>query len=254
MAWHGPPPEEAPTLVFLHEGLGCVAQWREFPADLAAAAGCGALVYSRLGYGGSDPCPLHRPVRFMHNEGIQVLPELLEAAGIRKCILIGHSDGGSIAIIYAGGTVAAPLQGVITESAHLFCEDITVRSIRKAGERFKKGDLRKKLVKFHGDNVDGAFRGWHDAWLHPDFRNWNLEAYLPRINVPILAIQGEDDEYGTHAQVDAIARQAGAEANVLMIPDCGHSPHREQRITTFEAMKDFILRIFSKNPVISLSS
>ncbi|MFH1481517.1 MAG: alpha/beta hydrolase, partial [Pseudomonadota bacterium] len=195
-AWYGPPPDKAPTLVFLHEGLGCVAMWHDFPAKLSSATGCGALVYSRLGYGRSDPCPLPRPVRFMHDEGLQVLPALLEVAGIRQCILIGHSDGGSIAIIYAGGTSAIPLRGLITESAHVFCEERTVRSIQIAGENYKKGRLRKKLEKYHGDNVDCAFWGWNGAWLHPDFKNWNLEEYLPGIDVPMLVIQGEHDEYG----------------------------------------------------------
>jgi pimeloyl-ACP methyl ester carboxylesterase len=244
ITWHGPSPKEAPTLVFLHDGLGCVSMWRDFPSSLAAATGCGALVYSRLGHGRSDPCPLPRDVQFMHEEGMQVLPDLLDVAGVRDCILIGHSDGGSIAIIYAGGTSATPLRGLITESAHVFCEELTVRSIQKAGESFTRGDLRRKLEKYHGDNVDCAFWGWNGAWLHPDFRNWNLEEYLPRIRVPLLVIQGENDEYGTAAQVETIARRAGAGAEVLMLPDCGHSPHREQRAPTFQAMADFISRIF----------
>jgi pimeloyl-ACP methyl ester carboxylesterase len=181
----------------------------------------------------------------MHKEGMQVLPELLEKAGIRECILIGHSDGGSIALIYAGGTSSPLVRGLITESAHVFCEEITVRSIQQAGENYKKGNLRRKLEKYHGDNVDCAFWGWNGAWLHPDFRDWNLEEYLPGIKVPLLVIQGENDEYGTAAQVETIARHAGAGAEVLMLPDCGHSPHREQRAPTFQAMKDFISRIFS---------
>jgi pimeloyl-ACP methyl ester carboxylesterase len=243
IAWHGPSPEEAPTLVFLHEGLGCVAMWRDFPAKLSATTGCGALVYSRLGYGRSEPCALPRPVRFMHDEGLQVLPKLLEVAAIRECILIGHSDGGSIAIVYAGGTAAPFVRGLITEAAHVFCEAKTVRSIQKARENYEQEDLRRKLEKYHGDNVDCAFWGWNGAWLHPDFINWNLEEYLPGIKVPMLVIQGEDDEYGTSAQVEAIARQAGAGAEVLMLPDCGHSPHRDQSTATFQAMTDFISRL-----------
>ena len=242
-AWHGPPPEEAPTLVFLHEGLGCVALWRGFPARLAAATGCGALVYSRLGYGRSDPCALPRPVRYMHDEGLEVLPELLEVAGVRECILVGHSDGGSIALIYAGGTPAAPLRGLICEAAHVFCEDITARSIEQAGQAYRDGDLRPKLAKYHGANTDCAFRGWHDAWLHPDFRRWDLTEYLPGIAVPLLAIQGEDDPYGTPAQVEAIERGAGAGAEVVMLPDCGHCPHLEQGDAALGAMARFISRI-----------
>jgi pimeloyl-ACP methyl ester carboxylesterase len=242
IAWHGPPPEEALTLVFLHEGLGCVAMWRDFPARLAAATGCGALVYSRLGYGRSDGCCLPRPVSFMHQEGINILPEVLDAAGIKACVLVGHSDGGSIGIIYAGGTPALPLEGLITEAAHVFCEEISVRSIREAKERYLNGDLRDKLSKYHGDNVDCAFWGWNGAWLNPDFMQWNLEEYLPGIQVPMLAIQGEQDQYGSPAQLDAIARQAGGQTEALMLSNCGHSPHKDQTEATFEAMKNFILK------------
>jgi pimeloyl-ACP methyl ester carboxylesterase len=245
MVWHGPGPENAPTLVFLHEGLGCVYMWHDFPAKLAAATGCGALVYSRLGYGRSDPCSLPRPVCYMHDEGLKVLPELLEIAGIRECILIGHSDGGSIALIYGGGTTAKPLHGLITEAAHVFCEEISVRSIEKARESFLRGDLRRRLEKYHGTNTDCAFWGWNGAWLHPDFLKWNLEEYLLNIGVPILVIQGEDDEYGTGAQAEAIGRQAGAEAEVLILPNCGHSPHKDQEDAMLKMMTRFISRIFS---------
>jgi pimeloyl-ACP methyl ester carboxylesterase len=241
--WHGPAPKDAPTLVFLHEGLGCAALWRDFPARLAAATGWGALVFSRLGYGRSDPCPLPRPVRYMHEEGLSVLPELLEAAGVRECVLVGHSDGGSIAIVYAGGTPAVPLRGVITEAAHVFCEEITVRSIEQAGEAYRHGGLRAKLQKYHGDNTDCAFWGWHDAWRHPEFRAWNLEEYLPRIRVPTLVIQGEGDPYGTAAQVEAIRRGAGAGAEVAMLSGCGHCPHLERADATLEAMAGFVSRL-----------
>ena len=240
VAWYGPPPDKAPTLIFLHEGLGCVAMWRDFPQALAAATGCGALVYSRLGYGQSDPCELPRSVSYMHQEGLEVLPELLEVAGIRDCIIIGHSDGGSIALIYTGGTSAQPVRAVITEAAHVFCEEISVQSIAAVKEPFRTSNLREKLAKYHGENVDCAFWGWNGAWLHPDFLNWNLEEYLPHIQVPLLVIQGEDDQYGTLAQVESIAKHAGARAEVLKLPDCGHTPHREQREATFAAMKTFI--------------
>lgn len=243
IAWHGAPPEEAPTLVFLHEGLGCVRLWRDFPAELAAATGCGALVYSRLGYGGSDPCELPRPLTYMHDEALIVLPELLEVAGIRECILIGHSDGGSIAIIYAGGTPATRLRGLITEAPHVFCEEISVQSIQETLEPYQHGNLREKLAKYHKSNVDCAFWGWNQAWLHPEFLHWNLEEYLPNITVPMLVIQGEDDKYGTPAQVDAIAHQAGGGAQLLMLPECGHTPHRKQKEATLEAMMRFISRI-----------
>ena len=243
--WHGPPPGEALTLVFLHEGLGCVAMWRDFPARLAEATGCGALVFSRLGYGRSDACSLPRPISFMHEEGLNVMPSFLDAADIKACILIGHSDGGSISIIYAGGTPALPLKGLITEAAHVFCEELSVKSIREAKDQYLNGDLRKKLAKYHGDNVDCAFWGWNGAWLDPEFMQWNLEEFLPGIKVPTLAIQGEQDQYGTPAQLEAIARQAGGKIEALMLSDCAHAPHIEQTEATFQAMKEFILKIKS---------
>ncbi|MCP3956131.1 MAG: alpha/beta hydrolase, partial [Desulfobacterales bacterium] len=218
IAWHGPGPEEAPTLVFLHEGLGCVALWRDFPAKLAAATGCGAFVYSRLGYGKSDPCELPRLIRFMHTEGLEVLPRVLEAAGIKECILVGHSDGGSIAIVYAGGTPAVPLRGLITAAAHVFCEQLSVDSIENAKIQYEEHNLRQKLNKYHGANTKYAFRGWNDIWLDPDFMDWNIEEYLPGIQVPILAIQGEEDQYGTRAQIEAIKRMAGPRAKTLLLP------------------------------------
>jgi pimeloyl-ACP methyl ester carboxylesterase len=247
MVWHGPPPNQAPTLVFLHEGLGCAAMWHDFPARLAEATGCGAMSYSRLGYGRSDPCDLPRPVSFMHEEGLNVLPQVLNIAGIEQCILIGHSDGGSISIIYAGGTSATPLLGLVTEAAHVFCEEISVRSIEKAREAFLNADLRSKLAKYHGANVDCAFWGWNGVWLHPDFIHWNIEEYLSDIQTPMLAIQGENDQYGTAAQVAAINRKAGAGAEVVMLPDCAHSPHREQPEPTFQKIKAFVRRILAEN-------
>ncbi|MBU2550445.1 MAG: alpha/beta hydrolase [Proteobacteria bacterium] len=224
--WHGPGPDQAPTLVFLHEGLGCVELWRDFPARLSEAAGCGALVYSRLGYGRSDPCDLPRPVDFMHDEGLTVLPGLLDAAGVRECVLIGHSDGGSIALIYAGGTPAPSLRGVITEAAHVFCEELTLRSIREAREAFREGELRRRLEKYHGSNTDCAFWGWNGAWLNPDFKAWNIEAFLPGIRAPLLALQGRDDPYGTPAQIESIVRGAGGGAETVLLPGCGHTPHQ----------------------------
>ena len=245
VAWHGPSPKDAPTLVFLHEGLGCVSMWRDFPERLSAATGCGAFVYSRLGYGHSDPCPLPRGIRFMHDEGLQVLPEVIKAAGIRELIIIGHSDGGSIAFVYAGGTPVKSIRGIITEAAHVFCEDVTIESIKIAKEAYLNGDLRQRLQKYHGNNIDCAFWGWNDTWLHPDFVHWNIEEYLPGINVPVLAIQGENDEYGTEAQVEAIRRQTASETEVLMLPDCGHAPHLQQEPRTLEAMTQFVLKLIT---------
>jgi pimeloyl-ACP methyl ester carboxylesterase len=247
---YGASPDRAPTLVFLHEGLGCVGMWRDFPYELAESCGCGAFVYSRLGYGRSDPCPLPRGIDYMHREALEVLPAVMEAAGIERSILIGHSDGGSIAIIYAGsraeGSVQGPggnLLGLITEAAHVFCEEISVRSIREAGKAYLKGDLRDKLEKYHGPNTDCAFWGWNRAWLDPEFIHWNIEGYLPGIRMPMLALQGKEDQYGTAAQVESIEEKTEPKANVLMLPDCRHAPHIDQREAAFEAMKNFILQI-----------
>jgi pimeloyl-ACP methyl ester carboxylesterase len=243
--WHGPPPDQAPTLVFLHEGLGCRSLWRDFPERLAGATGCGALVYSRFGYGLSDSEPYPFPVDFMHTEGLERFPELLTAAGIQRAVVIGHSDGGSIGIIHAGGTPAPEVVCLITEAAHVFCEEVTVRSIEHALKLYQEGDLRQKLLRHHGANTDCAFLGWNGAWLNPDFMNWNIERFLPGIRVPLLAIQGEDDIYGTRRQVDAIGRLAGGGAEVRMLPGCGHAPHREKEKETFEIMEAFIRKVLS---------
>jgi pimeloyl-ACP methyl ester carboxylesterase len=244
-AWYGPPPDEAPTLIFLHEGLGCVEMWRDFPARLGRATGCGVLVYSRLGYGKSDPCRLPRPLDYMQKEGLYILPEVIRVTGIRECLLIGHSDGGSIAVVYAGGTPAFPLKGLVTEAAHVFCEELSVRSIREAGKIYLHKDLREKLRKYHGPNTDSAFWGWYQAWVDPDFISWNIEEFLTGIKVPMLAIQGKEDQYGTAAQVQAIESQAGGEVEAFMVDHCRHSPHLDQEETVFEAMKRFILRAIS---------
>ncbi len=243
--WYGPGPEEAPTLVFLHEGLGCVALWHDFPARLADATGCGAFVYSRLGYGRSDPCELPRPISFMHTEGLDILPRVLAAAGIKAHILIGHSDGGSIALVNAGGRPAAGLRGLITEAAHVFCEQLSVDSIQAAKAHYETGDLRRKLHRYHGDNTVCAFRGWNDVWLHPDFMNWNIAEFLPGIKVPMLALQGQDDQYGTVAQLDAIGQQAGPGVETRLLANCRHAPHAEQADVALEAMRTFIGHILT---------
>ena len=238
--WHGPPPGAAPTLVFLHEGLGCISLWRDFPARLAAATGCGALVYSRAGYGYSDPVPLPRPLRFMHEEALVVLPEVLAAAEVQDAILVGHSDGGSIALIHAGGVPGAPVRGLCLEAPHVFCEDLSVASIALAAEKYRQGDLRRALERHHGANVDVAFWGWNQAWLDPAFRGWNIQEYLGGIRCSALVVQGEDDEYGTLAQVDAIEAGSGGSVQRLVLPACGHSPHRAQPEATLAAMSAFI--------------
>jgi pimeloyl-ACP methyl ester carboxylesterase len=224
-----------PTLVLLHEGLGSVALWRDFPARLADATGLPAFVYSRAGYGQSDPAAMPRPVRYMHDEAA-LLPEILRAAGIDDPILVGHSDGASISIIHAGSGGAA--RALVLEAPHVFTEEMGLASIAKAREAFERRDLRGRLAKYHKD-VDAAFWGWNRPWLDPEFRKWNLEEFLPRIQVPVLVIQGEDDEYGTRRQVDAIAAQA-PRVEVLMLPQCGHSPHRDQPEATLRGIAGFL--------------
>ncbi len=242
--WHGPGPDDAPTLVFLHEGLGCVGMWRDFPEKLAAVTGLGALVYSRRGYGRSDPCALPRPLDYMQRHASTTLPRVLEVAGIKRAILVGHSDGASIALVYAGAQAEGTrLAGLILEAPHVFCEELSVRSIAQAREAYETGDLRRRLARYHGDNVDCAFWGWNRAWLDPAFMNWNIEDYLPAIRTPALIIQGLDDQYGTKAQVDAIVHGSGGPVEVVMLDDCAHSPHREQEARTLDAMADFIGRI-----------
>jgi pimeloyl-ACP methyl ester carboxylesterase len=231
-----------PTLVFLHEGLGSVSAWRDFPAALAAATGLGAFVYSRAGYGRSQPIVRPRPLDFMHREA-QLLPELLARAGISDAIFVGHSDGGSIALIYAAACGDRP-RALILEAPHVFVEGAALVAIAETRTRYEGGDLRARLARHHAD-VDGAFYGWNDVWLDPEFRRWNLESLLPRVHVPTLVIQGVDDRFGTLAHVDAVRRQLGAPCATLVLPDCGHSPHREQPAATLAAMTDFVRRQLS---------
>ena len=230
----------APTLLLLHEGLGSLAMWRDFPARLAAATGAATLVYSRLGYGKSDRLAAPRRVDYMHEEALETLPALRGALGIADPILVGHSDGASIALIHAGAG-RWPMRGLILEAPHVFVEDVSIASIAAAREAYATTDLRARLARYH-DDVDGAFRGWNDIWLDPAFRRWNIESYLSAIDCPTLVIQGEDDEYGTTAQLDAIAAKIGGPAETLLLPDCKHSPHRDQPEATLAAMARFVAR------------
>jgi pimeloyl-ACP methyl ester carboxylesterase len=233
----------APLLVFLHEGLGSVAMWRDFPARLCDAVGARGLVYSRPGYGKSTPRGQDEKwaVDFMHAQACDVLPALLKALGIdttrQKPWLFGHSDGGSIALIHAA-LFPKNVAGVIVAAPHIFVEDISVSSIAQTRETFLRTDLRGKLARYH-DDVDSAFWGWNDIWLNPEFRAWNIEALLPQITCPLLAIQGVDDEYGTMAQIDGIAR-AVPHAQLVKMENCGHSPHRDQPQAVIEATSRFI--------------
>jgi pimeloyl-ACP methyl ester carboxylesterase len=241
--WHGPAPDRAPTLVLLHEGLGCVALWRDFPEKLAQRTGFGVLAYSRPGYGKSDPVPLPRPLTYMHDEASEILPAVLDQAKIRKCILVGHSDGASIAAIYAGGRQDFRVRGLVLLAPHFFCEDICVRSIAAAKEAYEKTDLRERLARYHGDNVDVAFWGWNRAWLDPDFRNWDITEFLPTVRVPMLVIQGRDDQYGTAAQIETAQNETFCPVEVLYLDRCRHAPHFDQPDATLEAIAEFAQRL-----------
>jgi pimeloyl-ACP methyl ester carboxylesterase len=229
-----------PTLVFLHEGLGSIRLWRDFPQQVASATGCRALIYDRYGYGNSDVLREARVGQdFMHDGALNELPELLESLDVENPILIGHSDGASIALIHAG---TYPARGVAVMAPHVFIEDICVNAIEKAAAQFETTDLASRLGKYHRD-ARKTFHLWADAWLDPAFRHWNIEEYLPRIKCPVLAIQGVDDEYGTMAQLDAIARQVAGPCELLKLNDCGHAPFKDQPEIVLNAIVNFVERI-----------
>ncbi|MCK6413752.1 MAG: alpha/beta hydrolase [Azonexus sp.] len=231
---------DLPPLVLLHEGLGSVAMWRDFPQKLAAASGARVVVFSRAGYGGSDAYAEPRTPHYMHREGEQMLPAFLAALGIERPLLVGHSDGGSIALICAGAhpELAA---GLVVMAPHEFVEEITLAGIRAAREVWQTSDWRDKLGRYHRDPVR-VFHDWNDAWLAPEFRDWNIEDYLPRIACPVLALQGEDDEYATMRQIEVIGAVVPGAA-VLKLPACGHSPQRDQEAAVLAAIVGFAERL-----------
>lgn len=235
----------APAMVFLHEGLGSVSMWRDFPQRVADATGCEAIVFSRHGYGRSTPIAEPRGVRYMHDEALATLPALLDALGVEAPFLFGHSDGGSIALIHAGGA-HRPLAGIIVMAPHVLVEEVSVTSIEQAKVAYKTTDLKGRLGRYHAD-VDSAFWGWNDIWLHPEFRNWNIEEYLPTIACPVMAIQGEDDEYGTMDQIERIARGA-KDVDLVKLADCRHSPHKDQPEAVIDAVAGFVTRILDARP------
>ncbi len=234
---------DGPTLVFLHEGLGSISQWRDFPARIAEATGLPAIVYARYGHGQSEVLQQPHGVDFMHREALEFLPELLRQLGMERPILIGHSDGASIALIHAGS--GNPLRGLVAMAPHVFVEDISIEGIVAAKQAFETTDLPQKLERHHRDPVK-TFYGWNDVWLAPAFRGWNIESFLPAIRCPLLVLQGYGDEYGTMAQVDAIARQAGGPVAVLKLAQCGHFPHQDQPEIVAKAVMDFVARCVGK--------
>jgi len=230
---------DSPTLVFLHEGLGSISQWRDFPDRIVEATGLPAIIYARYGHGQSEVLRQPHGVDFMHREALEFLPELLRALGIARPILIGHSDGASIALVYAGS--GHPLLGLVVMAPHVFVEDITVESLVAAKQAFETTDLPQKLARHHRD-PSKMFYGWNDMWLATVFRDWNIENFLPAIKCPLLAIQGHEDEYGSMAQVDAIARQTGGPVELLKLEHCGHSPQQDQPEIVAGAIAEFVER------------
>lgn len=240
-AWWGCDTNDAPTLLLLHEGLGCVALWRDMPLRLAAGTGCRVFAYSRFGYGRSDPVTLPRPMTYMHDEALHVLPRVLSAAGIGRAVLIGHSDGGSIAAIHAGAVRDPRITGIVLIAAHFFVEEQNLQSIVQIGTEYETTDLRARLARYHA-NVDNAFRGWHDAWLDPRFRDFDLTKYLGGITVPVLALQGADDPYGTAAQLGCLESTVRSPLETRLSAGARHAPHLEAAVkeTTLAAIAGFV--------------
>jgi len=231
---------DAPVLVFLHEGLGSIGLWKDFPEALCYATGLPGFVYERQGHGDADPLLAQpRPVGYLEEQAEQVLPRVLAAAGINRFVHIGHSDGGTIALLHAASNPPG-LLGAVTEAAHVFVEQITLDGIRAARTAFAEGTLKPRLERWHGANTEGVFWAWNATWLAPAFATWDMQDRLPAIRCPLLVVQGANDEYGTSAQVDAITRQTGGPATPLLIPACGHVPHQQARPAVLEAVTSFL--------------
>jgi pimeloyl-ACP methyl ester carboxylesterase len=232
------PDDDRPPLVFLHEGLGSIAQWRGFPdAVREAAGGPATLIYSRAGYGRSDPAVLPRPVTYMHREADAVLPAVLANFGLHRPVLIGHSDGASIALLYAGR--GHPVSGLVLIAPHVFVEDVSVASIAAARETFASTDLRQRLGRYH-DDPEATFRGWNDVWLSAEFRTWNIEDRLPAVAAPVLLVQGSDDPYGTTAQLDAVEAGVTGRVERVFVEGVGHAPHLEAPDRVLGAVSAFV--------------
>lgn len=238
----GPSPDEAPTLVLLHEGLGCLALWRDFPARLAAATGWGVFVYSRAGYGQSEPDDLPRPLDYMTREAVDVLPQVLDSFGFRRGVLMGHSDGATIAAIYGGTVSDQRVRALVLMAPHFFTEEMGLRQIAQARDSFAEGGLRDRMAKYHRD-PDHTFRGWNDAWLDPGFKDWNVGDVIDYLRIPTLAVQGRNDEYGTLAQIEEVETRAYAPVETVILEGCGHAPHAEQPKEVLIAVAEFLARL-----------
>jgi pimeloyl-ACP methyl ester carboxylesterase len=238
----GPRPDAAPTIVMLHEGLGSVGLWGAFPEQLASATGAGVFVYSRAGYGKSSPGKMPRSINFMDEEALDVLPRVLEAIGFQRGILFGHSDGASIATIYAGSVQDHRVRGLVLMAPHFFTEKMGLAAIRRTRDEFAAGALREKLKRWHAD-VDCAFYSWNGPWLDPEIAKWDITEALGYIRVPILVVQGEDDQYGTIRQVEAVKEECYCPVETAILPGVRHSPHRDAPEHTLEATSSFINRL-----------
>jgi pimeloyl-ACP methyl ester carboxylesterase len=242
----GPRPEAAPTIVMLHEGLGCVGLWGEFPERLADATGAGVFVYSRAGYGRSSPAKLPRPLTFMHDEAREVLPKVLDTIGFRRGLLLGHSDGASIATIYAGSVGDHRVRGLVLIAPHFFTEDMGIAEIARAKKIYVTTDLRQRLARWHAD-VDNAFKGWNEAWLDPQFRTWDITDALAYIRVPILIVQGENDQYGTLKQIEVAQEECTCPVDVALLPGVRHAPHREAPEVLLKTVAEFANRLLQEH-------
>lgn len=231
-----------PSLVFLHEGLGCIELWRDFPETLCLATGCSGFVYDRKGYGKSEPFEDTWSPDYLEMEAFTYLPALLKACGITDTVLIGHSDGGTIALLTASIDDNI-IRGIITEAAHIFVEKITLIGIHKAVKNFETTSLKEKLTRYHKENTETIFYRWANRWLSAEFKDWNIEEHLKKITCPVLALRGEDDEYGTSAQIEGIANLVSGPVNAELIPECGHVPHFQAKREVLEKMTRFILEI-----------
>jgi pimeloyl-ACP methyl ester carboxylesterase len=238
----GPKPDVAPTLVMLHEGLGCVGMWGDFPDKLQAATGSGVFVYSREGYGQSSPAKLPRPMSFMHTEARETLPKILDAIGFRRGVLIGHSDGASIAAIYGGSHQDHRVSSIVLIAPHFIVEDVTIASIAEMRKAYETTGLRARLARYHAD-VDATVHGWSDVWLKGDFAKWDLTEFLAYIRVPVLIVQGEDDQYGTVRQIEIAQEECYCPVEVALLPNAKHVPQREAPDVTLKVISEFIARV-----------
>lgn len=244
----GATPASAPTIVMLHEGLGSIDTWGDFPHRLFERTGAAVFVYSRAGYGGSPATNRKFPLDYLKRHARDVLPGLLETIGFREGILLGHSDGASMATAYAADTADPRVRGLVVIAPHFVVEPETLAEIRRARAAYLEGKLRQRLARYHAD-VDVAFWGWNDVWLEPEFTDFNLKAELAEVRVPMLVMRGDDDRYGTHQQVRLAQKLCRCPVEAMLIPDCGHIPHRERPELTLEAIANFVERVLPRRPL-----